>query len=132
VKGNTKKLWLYYSITVIVSYLPLLIRLLVHSDRPDVNSYDPKDVLFASLALLLSNFTLVSDDDRIESISRTTILAGSAFLMIPILYYVETLMVNEPNINYEASTALKVGTIFFSIVSALVSLGANNMVYKGV
>jgi len=132
VKGNTKKLWLYYLITVLVSYMPLLLRLLIHPDHPDVNIYDPKDVLFASLALLLSNFILVSDDDIITSVNRTTILAGSALLMIPILYFVETLMTHEPNIKYEASAALRVGTIVFSFVSALVSLGANNMVYKNV
>ena len=131
-KGNTKKLWLFYFITVVVSYLPLLLRLLIHPDHLSVKIYDPKDVLFASLALLLSNFTLISDDENISTLNKTLILSFSAFLLIPLLYYVETLMTNEPNIKYQESAALKTGTIVFSFASAMVSLGANNMVYKAV
>lgn len=127
--SSNKKVWQYFAITLFISYLPAICRFFV-SLGSEISWYDTKDTLFASLALLLSNFTLVGDDETVSS--RMGILFGSLALMFPIITMSIVLMINEKNPNYHESASLITGNLIFAIVSGFVSFSANNNVYQSV
>jgi hypothetical protein len=78
----TENKWIWYLLTFGGSFIPFLARLLVSLEFP-INSFDIKDILFAGLAMNLSNFNLTNIEESKKS--RLIIFSGLSIFFIGLI-----------------------------------------------
>lgn len=120
----SKTKWFY--LTIVVSFLPLIFRFLVWTDFT-INIFDIKDLLFASLAINLSNLSLVSGkdfDERINTILFSVVFAVAFAFLLGIMLMCEALRAETNILNWLAVCA--------SVLTIYKSYEANNYVFETV
>jgi len=124
-KSNLNKTkWFYF--TVVVSFLPIIFRILVWTDFT-INIFDIKDLLFASLAINISNLSLVSGkdfDQRISTILFSLSFAVAFAFLLGIMLVCEAVRVQTNILNWLAVLA--------SVLTIYKSYEANNYVFETV
>lgn len=117
--------WMWFVFTLIGSFLPMGFRYLA-SLGFNVSSFDIKDLLFAGLALNISNLTLAGSQ---RSDTRVVMAGVSFFMSLIIAVFIVIFMCNE-----EFPTKELIGLKYLSypvvILSGIISWQANNYVHK--
>ena len=117
-------LWLWFFCTLLASFMPCIVRYAI-SLGVHIESFDIKDILFATLAIVISNFTLVGSQKKLEE--RKLIIVASGFLLIPVVCFTANFLFNENNHNFQPPTQMIFGTYLFCIVAVITSFSANNI-----
>ena len=92
IEGNENK-WLWFSLSLLASLLPIFTRYCASLGSNTVASFDIKDLLFAGLAMNLANFNLVSAK-KIKA--KLAIIGLSAILIVVISVIVGIFLMAEP------------------------------------
>ena len=120
--------WLWYLLTFIGSFLPLIVRFLVSGGFSSVNNFDIKDVLFAGIAMNLGNFNLLGGS-KIEA--KVVIAILSTILMLVIALIVGIFLAVESNVNDKNHfILLKSSSCVLVAISIFMSYTANNYALK--
>ncbi len=127
IEGNESK-WIWFTLTLIGSLIPLILRFLVSLAFP-IQSFDIKDLLFAALAINLSNFNLIGSRNFK---TKTIIVIFSALLIIFISSTLGVFLCTEANTHQVSFLKLKTISIVFFLASVYMSFEANNYVFKTV
>jgi len=125
IRKNDNK-WTWFILTVVASLLPVLFRFLAWTDF-NIKIFDIKDLLFAGLAINLSNLNLVGSKEFDEKIN---IVLFSVLFIILFSFVLGIMLICEA---FKAHTTilnwLSIAGTDFSIYQ---SFEANNYVFKSV
>jgi hypothetical protein len=122
--GKTK--WSWYSIALLISFLPVIIRLIVCIAVPSAIAFDIKDILFSGLAMNLSNINLVGH----KAFKPKQGIAVSSSLLILIIGIILALFLQHDLSHNERSlTGLVVAGIVIVLASVYVSYEANDYLF---
>jgi hypothetical protein len=120
--------WAWFILTFIASVSPIICRVIISIDFK-INLFDIRDLLFAGLALNLSNFNLVGSkkfDDKI------LIVLSSIIFITCFAFIIGVVLASEAIKNPPAHTFLDWLSVIVAILSVYVSFEANNYVFKTV
>lgn len=117
--------WFWFFATFVASLIPVACRFIA-SLASEINALDLKDVLFAGLALNLSNLNLVGDKTMDK---KNIIVYLSVILLIIIAVILGIYFANENKLR-NISIMLDLFSITFVGASVYVSYSANNYVFE--
>jgi len=120
--------WLWFFGIFIGSFIPVGLRLFIGHDYK-TTEFDIKDLLFAALAMNLSNLSLVTGK-KFET--KILIVLVSTLFIVLIAYGLGAFLTDEAAKTKPTGSWLFNSSIVFSILSILVSFEANNYTIKNV
>lgn len=118
--------WLWFILTFFGSFIPLILRFITSLDF-NIPSFDIKDLLFAGLAMNLSNLNLVGSK---KFDTKLIIVLFSALFIILIAFALGVFLRNEADKSDVSTFWLKTCSTIFVGLSIYVSYEANNYVFK--
>jgi len=118
--------WIWFFGILISSFIPLILRAWIGYSY-NIIKFDIKDLLFAALAMNLSNFNLVNG--RKPDV-RIIILFISGFIIVLVGVALGNLFRDEAEKTNAIPPVLFYSSIVFSILSVVVSFEANNYTLK--
>lgn len=125
IEGNFYK-WIWFLGTLIGSLLPILARLFACLAF-EINYFDIKDVLFAGLAMNLSNLSLIGSK-RFKMKPIIALASGIFIFLLSMLIAIFLCAENKPPNNYQF--ILNIISLIFVAGAVFLSYTANNYVFK--
>lgn len=118
--------WLWFIITICGSFIPLIFRYVVSLGFPTTSNFDIKDVLFAGLAMNLSNFNLLSS----KNFKAKVVIALLSSIMIAVIAVLISIFLAKENDKINSLTLLQLLSVIFVLFSIYMSYETNNFVLK--
>ncbi len=116
----------WFFCTIAGSFIPCWVRFYMVVTGDSVNTFDIKDVMFACLAILISNFTLINSSRTLGG--RNIIINLTWFLLVGIISWMNTFIRQENNPNYHPSNLFELLIYLFTIIAVTTSYFANSLI----
>lgn len=120
--------WAWFILTFIASISPILCRVIVWCDL-SINVFDIKDLLFAGLAINISNLNLVGSKSFDE---KVLIVMASIIFITFFAFIIGVVLATEAMKHAPVIICLDFLAVLVALASFYVSFEANNYVFKTV
>ncbi|HVZ95749.1 MAG TPA: hypothetical protein VG847_02660 [Chitinophagaceae bacterium] len=122
---NTK--WLWFSLTILCSFIPCIARAIAATNL-DISYFDTKDLIFAGIAINLSNFSLISSHIKFELKTLLSVFSTLANLFLAVILGI--LLSDDNNKNAHSTMWLSIFCIIIVGFSVYLSYDANDYIIK--
>lgn len=119
--------WIWFVITILCSFIPCIARAIA-STNLDISCFDTKDIIFAGIAINISNFQLISSHIKIEPKILISLLSTIANLFLAVILGI--ILSDDSNTKAHSTFWLNIICILIVIVSIYLSYDANDYIIK--